>query len=210
MLEQTTQTEGNSPGGIQTVTVYAASSDALDAVYFDAARRTGGVLAEAGFNVCFGGGGTGLMGAMADGALQGGAEVHGVVPVFLKELEVSHRGLTSLTVVDDMRTRKHLMLEESDAVITLPGGCGTYEEVFEAFTLKRLGQWLGPIVLVNTHGFYDRLISFLEHSVNEGFMGPRHAEMWQVVDHPEEIPEALRRAPAWSENAIDFANVTPQ
>ncbi len=210
MPEQTTQDHKKSPPAIRNVTVYASSSDALDRHYYDAARHAGQALAEAGFNIRFGGGGTGLMGAMADGALQAGAEVHGVVPVFLKELEVSHPGLTSLTVVDDMRTRKHLMLENSDAVVTLPGGCGTYEEVFEAFTLKRLGQWLGPIVMLNTGGFYAKLIEFLEHSIAERFMGPRHASMWQVVSQPQEIPTALKGAPAWHDNALSFANVTPE
>lgn len=208
MSDQSPQRAKNSVNHFHSVTVYAASSNALASAYLQAAQRLGEVLAEAGMKIYFGGGGVGLMGAMADGALDRGGEVHGVVPVILKELEVSHAGLTSLTVVDDMRTRKHLMLEDSQAVITLPGGCGTYEEVFEALTLKRLGQWLGPIVLVNTQGFYDRLLDFLEHSVAEKFMGTRHADMWQVVDHPEEVPAALQHAPDWDRNALSFANVS--
>lgn len=175
--------------------------------YLDAARRLGEVLAGAGLSVVYGGGSTGLMGAMADAALGAGAEVHGVVPHFLMKLESSHQGLTRMDVVDDMRLRKHLMLERSDAVVTLPGGCGTYEEVFEAMTLKRLGQWLGPIVLVNTLGFYDRFIDFLQHSIRERFMDREHADMWSVVSQPEEVPAALSSAAAWSSDAIRFANV---
>ena len=93
-------------------------------------------------------------------------------------------------------------------MVTLPGGRGTYEEVFEALTLKRLGQWLGPIVLVNTDGFYDRLNSFLEHAIDERFMHRQHAGMWTMVDEPEEVIEALIAAPRWTRDALNFATVT--
>jgi uncharacterized protein (TIGR00730 family) len=198
--------EGPVPA-IQRVAVYAASSRALAPVYHEAAGRLGRILAGAGLSVVYGGGSTGLMGAMADAALAAGGEVHGIVPGFLMSLESSHQGLTRMEVVEDMRLRKHRMLEGADAVVTLPGGCGTYEEVFEAMTLKRLGQWLGPIVLVNTRGFYDRFIEFLQHSVSERFMDQQHADMWAVVDEPEEVPAALANASAWSRDAIRFANV---
>ena len=108
-----------------------------------------------------------------------------------------------------MRIRKQLMLENSQAVVTLPGGCGTYEELFEALTMKRLGQWNGPIVLLNTAGFYDRLIEFLEHSVAQRFMGERHLELWSVVDEPGALVDALDSSQAWHEDALQFANVTP-
>jgi len=158
-------------------------------------------------SIVYGGGGTGLMGAMADAALEHGAQVHGVVPEFLLQLECAHQGLTRMDIVDDMRERKHRMLSRADALVTLPGGCGTYEELFEALTLKRLGQWTGPIVLVNTRGFYDRLIDFLEHSVTERFMADEHTRMWSVVSEPVAVPDALNDAYAWSSNAIEFANL---
>lgn len=199
--------EQGDPGHFRRVTVYAASSRQLDQSYLDAARRLGAVLAQAGLSIVYGGGGTGLMGALADGALSHGGEVHGVVPGFLMGLELSHNGLTKREVVDDMRTRKHRMLSGSDAVITLPGGCGTYEELLEAMTLKRLGQWTGPIVLVNTRGFYDRFIGFLEHSIEQGFMSRRHADMWSVVSEPEEAIGALHQAAPWTGEALRFANV---
>ena len=145
---------------VKMVTVYASSSAALRPVYYDAARRMGEVLAGAGKSIIYGAGGGGLMGSMADGALSRNGKVYGVVPGFLQELELTHSGLTGLTIVDEMRVRKQMMLEDSDAVITLPGGSGTYEELFEALTMKRLGQWTGPIILVNTDGFYDRLLQF--------------------------------------------------
>jgi uncharacterized protein (TIGR00730 family) len=192
---------------IQRVTVYAASSQALSPDYINAARRLGQSLGTAGITIIYGGGGHGLMGAMADAALAAGAEVHGVIPEFLTRVEAGHQKLTSLEIVDDMRTRKARMLERTDAVVALPGGCGTFEELFEAMTLKRLGQFLGPIVLVNTGGYYDRLLEFLHQSVAEHFMNRAHLQMWQSVAEPEQVLDALGEAPPWSAGALSGAAV---
>jgi len=199
-----TMTEHN----INRVAVYASSSAALKPVYYDAARRLGEILAQAGKSIIYGGGGGGLMGAMADGALDNNGEVFGVVPGFLQDLELTHTGLTDLTIVEEMRTRKKLMLEQADAVIALPGGSGTYEELFEALTMKRLGQWTGPIILVNTSGFYEGLLQFLQHSIDERFMGSSHLKMWSVVQEPEQVLSAINRAHVWDRDSLQFANVT--
>ena len=193
---------------VKMVTVYASSSAALRTIYYNAARRTGEILASAGKSIIYGAGGGGLMGSVADGALSKDGKVYGVVPGFLQDLELTHRGLTDLKIVDDMRTRKHLMLEGSDAVVTLPGGSGTYEELFEALTMKRLGQWVGPVIIVNTNGFYDGLLKFMRHSVDERFMGRNHLNMWTVVDEPEQIIDAIVSSHAWDQDALQFANVT--
>ncbi len=198
----------NVVNSMRRVTVYASSSNALAASYYDAASRLGGVLGNAGLDIVYGGGGVGLMRAMADTALDAGAHVHGVIPGFLNTVEHGHKNLSRLDVVDDMRERKHRMLLDSDAVISLPGGSGTFEEVFEALTLKRLGQFLGPIVLVNTNQYFDRLVDFLQHSVREGFMAELHLDMWSVVDQPEEVIEAMSRAKTWSQDAFKFASVS--
>lgn len=192
---------------IQRVTVYAASSQALDSDYISAASRLGKCLAEAGLAVVYGGGSHGLMGAMADAALDAGGKVHGVIPEFLTRVEKGHQGLSSLEVVDDMRTRKARMLENSDAVVTLPGGCGTFEELFEVMTLKRLGQYLGPIVLINTNAYYDKLLEFLEQSVRQHFMSQTHLDMWQSVAEPEQVLAALQSATPWSREHIGLAAV---
>jgi uncharacterized protein (TIGR00730 family) len=147
------------------------------------------------------------MGALADGALSRGGRVVGVLPRFMADLEWGHKGLSELQLVEDMRTRKHLMLTRSQAAIALPGGTGTLEELFEAITLKRLGLYLNPIVLVNTREFFDPLLNLLSRAVNEHFMDERHLQMWQVVARPEEVPEALDRAPAWTAEARSFAAV---
>ncbi|QKK01575.1 MAG: TIGR00730 family Rossman fold protein [Pseudomonadota bacterium] len=186
---------------VHCVTVYAASSQALDATYTEAANRLGHLLAVSGLRIVYGGGSTGLMGALADGALAAGGEVHGIIPEFLTRVERGHGGLTCLEVVADMRTRKARMLAEADAVIALPGGCGTFEELFEAMTLKRLGQFLGPIILVNVNGYYDRLLQFMQYSVEQRFMNRTHLDMWQRVDQPEAVPAALEGATAWSRDS---------
>jgi uncharacterized protein (TIGR00730 family) len=196
--------------GPVSVCVYCASSAACDPRYHDAAFRLGVVLADRGMAVVYGGGGIGSMGALADGALSRGGRVVGVLPRFMADLEWGHRGLTELTLVEDMRVRKHLMLSQAAAVVALPGGCGTLEELLEAITLKRLGLFLGPIVLVNTRRFYDPLVELLGRAVTERFMDDRHQQMWQVVAEPEEVPAALDSAPAWSAEARAFAAVAPR
>jgi uncharacterized protein (TIGR00730 family) len=189
------------------VCVYCASSSSCDTEYHVAARRLGEVLAADGRAIVYGGSRMGSMGALADGALAVGGRVIGVMPRILRDLEVSHDGLSELHVVEDMRTRKHLMLSRSEAVVALPGGCGTFEELLEAITLKRLGVFLGPIVIVNTRGYFGPLLAMLEAAVRERFMDARHLSMWQVVAGPDEVIAALSSAPPWSAEARHFATV---
>jgi len=192
---------------IQTVCVYCASSDRTAPVYLDAAASLGRALAQAGIAVVYGGSSLGSMGRMAAAALDAGGKVTGILPRFMDELEWGNRALTELRIVDDMHERKRLMLELSDAVIALPGGCGTLEELFEAITWKRLGLYFGPVVLVNVNRFYDPCIELLNRTVDEGFMNARHRDMWSVVPGPEDVVEALRTTPAWSRDARAFARV---
>jgi uncharacterized protein (TIGR00730 family) len=189
------------------VCVYCASSRSCHPDYHRAAGELGRTLATHGYTVVYGGGGFGSMGALADGALAAGGHVLGVIPDFMRELEWGHPGLSELRVVEDMRARKHLMLEGADAVVALPGGSGTLEELFEAISLKRLGIWLGPIVLVNTRGFFDAWASLMRRAIDERFMDERHAAMWTVVDEPARVPEAIRSSAAWSHEARGFAAV---
>ena len=185
--------------------VYCASSRTSDPEYRQAAQRLGEVLAAAGIGIVYGGGASGSMGALADGALAKGGRVTGILPRFMADLEWGHRGLTELELVEDLRVRKHLMLTRSDAAIALPGGSGTLEELLEAITLKRLGLYLNPIVLVNTREFFAPLLALFARAVEERFMDPRHLTMWQVVSRPEEVPQALAHAPAWGAEARNFA-----
>lgn len=190
-----------------TVCVYCASSSACDPQYHDAARRLGGLLARADCTIVYGGGGAGSMGALAAGALAEGGRVIGVIPRFMQELEWGHTGLSELHVVEDMRTRKHEMLARASAVVALAGGCGTLEELMEAITLKRLGLFLGPIVIVNTAGYYDPLVVQLERAIERRFMNGRHGEMWCVVAEPEQVIAAIESSPGWDASQIRNAVV---
>lgn len=189
------------------ICVYAASSSQCDPEYHAAARRLGRLLAQANATVVYGGGAMGSMGAVADGALEAGGRVIGIIPRFMTEVEWQHPGLASLEVVEDMRERKHLLLTGSDAVVALPGGCGTLEELFEAITLKRLGLYFNPIVLLNTRGYWTPMLKFMERVIDDRFMNPEHREMWSSVDEPEQVLARIQATPRWNENARAFAAV---
>lgn len=131
----------------------------------------------------------------------------GVLPQFMYDLEWGHSGLTELRVVNDLHERKRLMIEDVDATVALPGGSGTFEELLEAITWKRLGLYAKPIVLVNTRDYYSPLITLLEGSVRERFMDQRHLQMWQVVNRAEEVLEAIQKAPEWDPDARRFATL---
>jgi uncharacterized protein (TIGR00730 family) len=189
------------------VCVYCASSTQADARYLDAAERLGRILARNSISIVYGGGGVGSMGRLADGALADGGHVIGVIPRFMKDLEWYHRGIGELVLVNDLHERKRVLIEQADAVIALPGGSGTLDELLEAISLKRLGVFTGPIVIVNTRGFFDPCIELLERCISELFMDPRHRSMWQVVSEPEDVLEALDGAPEWSADALRFAAI---
>jgi uncharacterized protein (TIGR00730 family) len=187
------------------VCVYCASSRRCDGVYHQAAERLGRILARAEVTVVYGGGGQGSMGHLAEGALAEGGRVIGVIPQFRYDLEWAHRGLSELVLVRDMHERKRLMIQEVDAVVALPGGCGTFEELFEAMAWKRLGIFGGPIVIVNTRDYYRPCLDLLERSIERNFMDHRHREMWSVVEEPEQVLDAIRTAAPWPHRNREFA-----
>ena len=140
---------------ISRVCIFCASSTQVHPEYFEAANRLGKELAKEDVTIIYGGGAAGLMGEVATSALAQGGKVIGILPGFMSDLEWGHTGLTELRLVDNMRERKQMMIENVDAVIALPGGCGTLEELLEVITLKRLGIFLKPIILVNVRSFFD-------------------------------------------------------
>ncbi|HMM56347.1 MAG TPA: TIGR00730 family Rossman fold protein [Rudaea sp.] len=189
------------------ICVYCASSQMCDAAYHAAATRLGELLAEADHCIVYGGGAVGLMGSLANGALARGGKVIGIIPRFMTDVEWQHPGIENLEVVEDMRERKHRLLTGSDAVVALPGGCGTLEELFEAVTLKRLGLYFNPIVLLNTRNFYAPLQAFMTQIVDQRFMNPEHAAMWSLVDTPEDVLPRILATEKWREDARDYAVV---
>jgi uncharacterized protein (TIGR00730 family) len=192
---------------ISTVCVYCASSTQADDSYYSAAERLGRILAQNDMTIVYGAGGSGSMGRLADGALAERGNVVGVIPGFMKDLEWYHRGIGELIEVDDLHDRKRKLLDGVDAVVALPGGSGTLDELIEAISLKRLGSFTGPIVMVNTNGFFDPCVELLERCIEQRFMHQKHREMWTVVDEPEQVIEAFVKAPPWSGDAIEFAAV---
>ena len=189
------------------VCVYCASSRKSDAAYYEAAASLGRSLAQRGIAIVYGGGAVGSMGALADAALAEGGKVIGVLPRFMYDLEWGHQRLTELRLVGDLHERKRLMIAEVDAIVALPGGSGTLEELMEAITWKRLGLHGHPIVLVNVRGFFDPLIALLERCIAERFMDQRHRAMWTVVGSADEVVDAIRNAPPWGPDARRFALV---
>ena len=192
---------------IKRVCVFCASSDGNDPRFVESARQVGKVLANSGKTIIYGGGAVGCMGALANSALECDGSVVGVLPHFMNELEWGHTQLTKLELVSDMRVRKQRMIAQSDAVVALPGGSGTYEELFEVLTMKRLGLFFGPIVLVNTNSHFELVDQLLKQCVNQSFMNLRHLEMWKLVDSAEALIFALENAPTWDKNAREFAAV---
>jgi len=152
------------------VCVYCGSRPGADPAFAQAARAIGSLMGQRGGQLVYGGGRAGLMGLVADAALGAGAKVVGVIPQALVERELGHQGLTELHVVQTMHERKQLMAERSDAFLALPGGIGTLEELFEVWTWRQLGYHDKPVGLLNVAGYYDAFLSFLDHTVAEGFL----------------------------------------
>jgi hypothetical protein len=165
---------------MHSICVFCGSNTGKDAVYAEAARSLAQAVAGSGLKLVYGGGNIGLMGVLAEAALAAGGHVTGVTPRRLLEKEVVHTGLSELRVVDTMHERKALMAELSDGFIALPGGLGTYEEMFEALTWAQLGFHRKPCGLLNVAGFYDRLADFLDHAVTERFLKAEHRAMLLV------------------------------
>ena len=189
------------------ICVYAASSAQVNQEYLQTAHALGELLAKSGHSIVYGGGSQGLMGAVANGALAHGGEVIGILPKFMADLEWGHPGLTELQLVEDMRERKHRLLTDSDAVVALPGGCGTLEELFEAITLKRLGIYFSPIILLNTRNYYTALQTFMQQVIDEKVMNSEHVAMWSLIDAVEDVLPKIISTPKWREDARDYAIV---
>jgi uncharacterized protein (TIGR00730 family) len=171
---------------IRTIAIFCASADGADPAYQVAADALGRALASRNIGVIYGGAKVGLMCTVADSALAHGGTVVGVIPEVLVDLEVAHKGVTELHVVDTMHTRKALMGEKSDAFLILPGGFGTLEEMFEVLAWQTLKLHTKPIVLLNIQGFYDQLLSFLDHAVAQGMLKQQSREILLVANSVED------------------------
>ncbi len=172
--------------------VFCGSNAGHDPIYVEMARSLGEALARHGIDLVYGGASVGLMGAVADAVLDNGGHVVGVMPRALVDKEIAHGGLSELRVVGSMHERKALMAELADGFIALPGGLGTFEELFEVWTWAQLGYHGKPCALLNVGGFYDKLASFLDEVVERGFVKPVHRAMLIVESEPDALIAAIR------------------
>lgn len=178
---------------MQSICVFCGSSSGQSPMYKEAATRLGEYLAAREIELVYGGAQVGLMGAVAEGCLNAGGRVYGVMPEKLANLELVHSGLTELQIVPDMHARKATMADRADAFIALPGGVGTFEELFEVWTWTQLGIHRKPLGVMNVGGFYDSLLGFLDQVESAGFMKPAHRGLLQASDQPAQLLAQLRQ-----------------
>jgi len=187
--------EGSTPvNRIKRVCVFCGSSNRVDQRYKDAAVALGRSLADAGMELIYGGGRVGLMGMVADGALERGGRVSGVIPRFLHEHEVAHTGVDNLEITESMHSRKQRMYELSDAFVSLPGGLGTLDETVEVLTWTQLNLSNKPVVLCDVNGFWAPFLSLIDHTVAEGFTRPENRAVIEVVDGVDAVVPTLLAA----------------
>jgi len=179
---------------MRSLCIYCGSSLGAQPHYRAVAQRTGQLLAERGVTLVYGAGNAGLMGALADAVLAGGGRAIGAIPQLFVDLDLAHRGLHELRIVETMHERKALMAQLSDAFMALPGGIGTLEELSEIMTWRQLEIHRKPLGLLNHHGFYDSLLGFLDHAVREGFLPQTHRDLVIVDETPQRLLDALAAA----------------
>lgn len=189
------------------VCVFAASSSRIDTIYSVAASELGVLLAGSGMSILYGGGGIGLMGKLADAALEKGGMITGVIPEFMKAEGWGHPGVRNMIVTVDMGERKKWLFDRADAVVALPGGIGTLEELTEAITLKQLGIYKGPIIILNIADFYKSLLSFLNQLIEGGFLRLEHKDIWQIASSPTEVIRQLKGYKGWMEDPRKIARI---
>lgn len=180
---------------IKSVCVYCGASNGTSNGFTDIATELGRELAEHNIRLIYGGGGIGMMGAVADATLAAGGEVIGIIPQHLERAELGHRGLTELKIVDSMHTRKRMMFDLSDAFVILPGGMGTLDETFEIITWRQLGMHDKPIVLVNHDNYWEPFLDLVDHVIDNGFARPAARQLFSVVGSVGRLFDLLEGEP---------------
>ena len=190
-----------------TICVFASSSSRIDNGYATAATSLGILLAQAKMDVVYGGGGIGLMGKLADAVIENGGRITGVIPSFLKDEGWDHSAVSKMIVTSDMGERKKQMFAMADAIVALPGGVGTLEELTEALTLKQLGLYKGPIIILNTLNFYKSFIDFLDHMISGHFLRYEHKGMYEIANTTEEVMAFLMKKDGWHQDPRSIAKI---
>ena len=192
---------------LHSVAIYCASSNKIRPSYIDAAERLGAEFAKHSLRLIYGDGGIGLMAAAAHGALSEGGEVIGVIPQFMVDQGWNNPNSTQTIITQTMHERKATICDMADAMVALPGGIGTFEELLECLTWKQLGLHNSPVVILNTDGYYDRLLSCIEYMIEEQMMRPIHRDMFTVVSQPEDVIQAILSSPKWDPNTRRLAAI---
>jgi uncharacterized protein (TIGR00730 family) len=190
-----------------TICVFASSSSRINSEYATAASNLGLLLARAKMDVVYGGGGIGLMGKLADAVIENGGKITGVIPSFMKDEGWDHASVKDMILTSDMGERKKKMFALSNGIVALPGGVGTLEELTEAITLKQLGLYKGPIIILNTLNFYKSFIDFLEHMISGHFLRYEHKGMWEIASTPEEVMIYLAIKEGWVADPRKIAKI---
>ena len=177
---------------MKNICVFSGAAPGHDPIYAETAYDLGRLIAGHGIGVVYGGGRSGLMGRVADGAIDSGGYVTGIIPKFLKNVEVGHEGVTKLHVIDTMHQRKEMMYAESDAFVVLPGGLGTLDETMEITTWRQLDLHKKPIIILNINGYWDHLLAMLQAVIREGFMHDDHLKHFETVTRVEELSPHLK------------------
>jgi len=196
-----------SPSSPFTVCVYCGSRPGVDPAHVQAARQTGQIIGQSGWQLVYGGGRVGLMGVVADAVLASGGRVVGVIPRKLREREVGHNELTEIHVVDTMHQRKQMMAERADAFLALPGGIGTLEELFEVWTWRQIGYHDQPIGVLNVTSFYDGLLAFMQSTVNSGFLDQNQLDGIHVSNNAAELLGRLHDASVKARGLDDYRDI---
>jgi len=176
---------------ITTIAVFCGSKSGTKKIFIEAAQELGNQISKRGISLIFGGGRVGLMGEVADHVLAGGGKVTGVIPQFLNDLEVAHRGVTELITVDSMHERKYLMYNKSDAYVILPGGLGTLDELMEILTWKQLQIHISPIIILDVDGYWGALRLLFQDIIDGGFAHPKALDLFSIVDSVDGVFDAI-------------------
>jgi uncharacterized protein (TIGR00730 family) len=190
---------------LKRVCIFCASSSQVDEKYLEAARITGKIFANRGIKVIYGGGSIGLMGALANSVLENKGEIIGVIPKFMMQLEWGNTNITEMIIVENMADRKNKIIDNVDAVVAMPGGTGTLEELAETISLKKLGLFTKPIIILNTEGFYNHLLLFFDQMIRDNFIRIEHKQLFSVAKFPEEIIDLIDNSVVWNKSVINLA-----
>lgn len=189
------------------VAIYCASSAKIDATYLNHAKELGALLVRNQYGIKYGGGSIGSMGAIANEILALQGRVVGVIPQFMVDVEWAHPQVNEMIICQTMAQRKEILVQDVEAIVVMAGGVGTFDEMFDALSLKKLGKFKKPIIVLNTNNYFNPIFEILEQSIDQQFMRQEHRNLWEVATNPIQVIDLIKNTPHWGEDAISIATV---